>query len=260
MSDKNKREPIVRVPITGLRQPIFLKDVAHPDMNWETQYKKLNNYIKFVAGQVVSGLPSAVMSAEDLYQEGLILLYTCFEKYKLKPENEFQALFKTSCWRLLKGFCYKKKEFQTVDLDEVFDMGYDDNSILHIYEEYKLQQVRDLLKSDSVALSIFNEIIEPSKQTCWEAEMDFHRKECLKAQGKRVFATTEVEIKPEMVRRGLKLPIQEFNTALKLVRSTVYSVYSLDTDIKSYQESDTMTDEEFNSIYGQIQNIVSKIA
>ena len=196
MNEKIKREPItgLRQSIVGLRKPIKLEEVAEPDMNWDTQYNKLNNYVKFVAGQVVSGLPSAMMSSEDLYQEGLILLYTCFEKYKLKTESEFHAIFKASCWRLLKGFCYKKKEFQTVDLEEVFDIGFNDDSISELYEEYKIQQVIDLIQGNPNAINILNEILNPSYKTVWEAEMDFSRKECLKAQGKKAFSSSEQKI------------------------------------------------------------------
>ena len=266
--DEIKREPIVglrepiiglREPIIGLRTPIKLEDVADPNMCWDTQYKKLNNYIKFVAGQVVSGLTSSMMSSEDLYQEGLILLYTCFDKYKLKTESEFHAIFKASCWRLLKGFCYKKKEFQTVDLDEVFDTGYNDNVIADIYDEYRLQQVVDLLEGNQNALDIFREILNPSEKTWWEAEMDFSRKEMLKSQGKRVSMSSELEIKPAILRRSLGLSEVEFTTAFKLVQSGVYAVYSSDVDIKSYQETDTLSDEEFQKYYENLVGLVENI-
>lgn len=266
--DEFRREPLmglrisiigIRTPITGLRTPIKLEDVVEPDMNWDTQYKKLNNYIKYVAGQVVSGLPSAMMSAEDLYQEGLILLYNCFEKYKFKTEKEFHAIFKASCWRLLKGFCYKKKELQQVDLDTVYDLGYDDNAIIDMYEEFRIQQVVELLAGDQTAINILKEIISPSEKTVYEMQMDYYRKECLKAQGKKSCVPSEMEIKPVILRKSLGLTEKEFSTAFKKLQSEVYAVYAVDCDIKSYQESDSMSDEEFDSIYSNLMKTVKQI-
>lgn len=249
-----KREPIVglRKSIVGLRVPIMLDEVVDKEMNWDTQYKKLTNYIKFVAGQVAPGLPSSMMSSEDLYQEGLLLLYTCFEKYRLKSEQEFQSIFKASCWRLLKGFCYKKKEIQTVDLDEVFDMGYNDNVIADIYEEYRLQQVADLLAGNQNALNILKEILTPSDRTLWELQMDDARRETLKSQGQRVISSSELTIKPIVLRRALGLSATEFNIAFKETQSAVYAVYSGDVNIRSYQETDTMSDEEFEVYHNQL--------
>lgn len=263
-----KREPItglrkpitgLRQPITGLRVPIKLEDITDPNMTWDIQYTKLDNYIKHVAKQVVSGLPSAMMSAEDLYQEGLILLYRCFEKYKLKPENEFQALFKTSCWRLLRGKCYKKKEFKTVDLDEVYDVGLKDTSFNEMYDGIKLQQVKDALAGNELALKILEESVSPSKESLWQAQMDFYRKETMKLQGKRSFSVSTIEMKPEFIRRALKVSKKEFNEAFRLLQSEVYAVYSLDTDIKSYQETDTLSDEEFNTYYKELSEVINKL-
>lgn len=263
-----KREPIIglrkpitglRKPITGLRVPIKLEDIADPNMTWDIQYTKLDNYVKYVAGQVVSGLPSAMMSAEDLYQEGLILLYNCFEKYRLKPEKDFQSLFKTSCWRLLRGYCYKKKEFQTVDLEEVYDVGFKDTSFNEMYDGIKLQQVKDALAGNELALKILEEAVSPSKESLWQAQMDFYRKETMKLQGKRSFSVTTIEMKPEFIRRALKVSKEEFNEAFRLLQSEVYAVYSLDTDIKSYQETDTLSDEEFNTYYKELSDVISKL-
>ena len=258
-----KREPVtgLRNPITGLRVPISLEDVLDENMKWDIQFEKLTNYIKFVAGQVAPGLQSAMMSSEDLYQEGLLLLYTCFEKYKLKSEQEFQSIFKTSCWRLLRGFCYKKKEIPTVDLDEIFDMGYSDNVIADLYEEYRLQQVADLLEGNQNALNILKEIISPSDRTVWEMQMDYARHETLKQQGKKITVSSEMTVKPLILRRSLGLTITEFNSAFKETQSAVYAVYSGDTEIKNYTETDSMTDEEFeeryNALVSAIQNLKS---
>lgn len=241
MENIKKRQPItgLRQPITGLRVPIKLADIADPEMRWEIQYEKLNNYIKYVAGQVAPGIQSGSITAEDLYQEGLLKLYNQFNEYILKPETEFHYIFKASLWRHLKGMCYKKKEHQVVDLDEVFDngedaVGFTDDVFEEIYEENRISQVRELLSRCPVAESIFQELIEPSESTVLEAQKEFNDKIAKVASGKRKFVASEVEVKPDTVRKVLKIPKGEFNEYMRMIRSVVYSIYSQDTRINSY--------------------------
>lgn len=232
------RKPIVglRKPIVGLRKPLKLKDIIDPRMTWDTQYEAMNNYIKFAAGQVVSGLPSAMLGVDDLYQEGLILLYQCFEKYKLKPESEFQTLFKTSLWHKLRGFCYKKPELKTVDLEEVFDLGYSDSVIDDMYEEYRIKQVLELIKSSPIAVRIFQEVLYPSQGFVDALDIDIARKETLRNQGKNVHVPSEICFKKNILRRYLGVTENEFTNAFKQLQSSIYKIYSKDTEIENYKE------------------------
>jgi hypothetical protein len=262
MEPEIRRESIndLRKPITGIREAIRWSDVCDENMTWDTQYKKLNNYIKYIAGQVAPGLQSSMMSAEDLYQEGLLLLYTCFDKYKLKPENEFQAIFKSSCWRLLRGFCYKKKEVVTVDLDDCFDMGYTPDMIDEMYSQFQLKQVYELMAGNPDAIKIFNEFLKPSEKTFWEADMDYQRKLTLRSQGKSVSVPSDIRVRPLFVRKALSMTDKQFRAGFKVVQSSVFAVYNNDYTIKNYTEpDDSMTDEEFQERYNLLMATISKL-
>ena len=244
-----KRNPIIglresiqglRKSIVGLREPIDdISDLVDPNMKWDIQYKKLDNYIKFAAGQVVAGLPSAMLGSDDLYQEGLILLYQCFEKYKLKPEDEFHTLFKTSLWRKLRGFCYKKPEVKTVDLEEVFDLGYNDDTISDMYEEYRTQQVLELIKSSPIAVRIYQEVLYPSKGFVEALDMNMARRETVRDQGHNIHVSSELQFDKKILRKYLGITENEFSSAFKLLQSSVYEIYSEDTQITSYKEYKT---------------------
>lgn len=240
-----KRNPIIglrqpmlglRKPMTGLRQPLKLDDIRDSRMTWDIQYQALNNYIKFAAAQVVPGLPSSAMGVDDLYQEGLILLYQCFEKYKLKPEVEFQALFKASLWRKLRGFCYKKPEVKTVDLDEIFDLGYSDTVVSDMYEEYRIQQVLELIHSSPIAVKIFQEILYPSKGFVEALDMDMARKETIRDQGYGVHVASELQFKKGVLRKHLGLSENEFMDAFKQLQASIYEVYSEDVEVTNYNK------------------------
>lgn len=231
------RNPVqgLRTPIVGLRAPMKISDIADPRMTWDTQYEALNNYIKFAAGQVVSGLPSAMLGSDDLYQEGLILLYQCFEKYRLKPESEFQTLFKTSLWRKLRGFCYKKPEVKTVDLDEIFDLGYNDTVINDMYEEYRVQQVLELIKFSPIAVRIFQEVLYPSEGFVDALDMDMARKETIQSQGRNIHVPSELQFRKDILRKYLGVTENEFSEAFKQLQASVYEIYSEDSEITNYK-------------------------
>lgn len=237
----NKRNPIMglRKPIDGLRKPMNIADLADPRMTWDIQYGALNNYIKFAAAQVVSGLPSAMLGADDLYQEGLILLYQCFEQYRLKPESEFQTLFKTSLWRKLRGFCYKKPEVKTVDLDEIFDLGYSDTTISDMYDEYRLNQAIELLKSCPLAVKILEEVLYPSRGFVEALDMDMARKETIKDQGYNIHVPNELQFRKDVLRKYLGIAENEFSDAFKQLQSVIYKIYSEDVEITTYCEYST---------------------
>lgn len=231
------RNPIygLREPITGIREPLKLSDITDPKMTWDVQYSTLNNYIKYAAGQIVSSLPSAMLGSEDLYQEGLILLYQCFEKYRLKPESEFQALFKASLWHKLRGFCYKKPEVKTVDLEEVFNIGYTDKIIDDMYDEYRVKQVTEMIKSSPIALKIFQEIMYPSQGFVTALDMDMARKETIQKQGCNVHVPSEISFKKDVLRKYLGISESVFMDAFKQIQSSVYTVYSEDYQITNYK-------------------------
>lgn len=223
---------IIRTPITGLRVPIHLNE----PLIWEEQLSKFDNYIKFAAKQVVSGIDCCFHGADDLYQEGLLLLWQCFERYQYKTKQEFQFLFKSSLWRLLRDKAGKPNKEMT-DIEEVFEaeeIGYSDNSLEDMYEEYRMKQVYELLVGNPTAISILKELLNPSKVTVEECDKDMARKEMLKNQGARLNIPTSIEIKPVHIQRALNLTEEIYAKNFKLVQMAIYEVYARDYNIKSY--------------------------
>ena len=221
----------LRVPITGLRVPIHLGE----PLDWDEQFAKFENYIKFAAKQTFEGTPNSFYSSEDLYQEGLLLMWQCFEKYKYKPEKEFQYLFKSSLWRKLREKV-NKPNLETDDIDGLYDsedIGYTEDNLDDIFEEYRMKQVRELLSGNPTALVILEELVNPSEVTMNECDKDRNRKEMLKNQGKIIQLATTVEITGTHIQRALHLSEEVYKENFKLIQGAIYEVYSRDTDIKN---------------------------
>ena len=234
---------IQRIPIVGIRSPIIgierlpivglaVGDTATEELSWDDIYAQLVNYIKFAAKQVSEQYEtSSVNSAEDLFQEGQLLLYYCYTVYKDRSMNEFSALFKASLWRKLREIG-RKREFIQVDIEDAYDLGYSDNAVEDMYQEYKLQEVASLLEDSPVALTIFKEFVNPSSRTLWEAEMDVARKESLKEQNFAVSIPKSIQIKGVHIQRALEIPKIKFNENMKMVKNAVSEIYkSEDTDL-----------------------------
>lgn len=227
---------IQRIPIVGIRSPIIgierlpivglaAGDIATEELSWDDIYAQLVNYIKFAAKQVSEQYEtSSVNSAEDLFQEGQLLLYYCYTVYKDRSMNEFSALFKASLWRKLREIG-KKREFIQVDIEDAYDLGYSDNAVEDMYQEYKLQEVASLLEDSPVALTIFKEFVNPSSRTLWEAEMDVARKESLKEQNFAVSIPKSIQIKGVHIQRALEIPKIKFNENMKMVKNAVSEIY-----------------------------------
>ena len=193
-------------------------------LNFNEIYKELTNYIKFASKQVFLQNKNTVVSAEDLYQEGLLLLCECFKKYSDKDKTEFLTIFKTSLWRKLRDICFKKS-CVCLDLELAYDLGYTQDIVNDIYEEYKLKQIAELLKDDIIALTILKEFINPSKRTIWEAQMELNRKEMLKLQGSRNTAPRMVKIKSTHIKNAMGIKGTEFKKSYDLVKTMVSKVY-----------------------------------
>lgn len=225
-----KRVPIVninRVPIVGIeRLPIVgLSSDTTEELQWDDIYSQLVNYIKFASKQVAGQYETGVVnSAEDLFQEGQLLLYHCYTIYKNKSMNEFSALFKASLWRKLREIG-KKKAFIQVDIEDAYNLGYSDSVVEDMYQEYKLQQVASLLENSPIALTIFKEFVNPSNRTLWEAEMDVARKQSIKDQNYSVAVPKSIQIRGVHIQRALEIPKVRFNENFKLVKNIVSSVY-----------------------------------
>ena len=226
-----QRVPIVnvpRVPITGItRVPITgtTQDSPCKELQWDEVYNSLVNYIKFAAKQVAEQYQtSSVQSSEDLFQEGQLLLYHCYTIYKYKPMNQFSALFKASLWRKLREIG-KKKRFIQVDIEDAYEIGYTPEVVEDIYEDFRLQQLAEMLENEPIALTIVKEFINPSTRTLWEARMDIARKQMLKDQNYNVAVPKSISIRGVHIQRALEISKSSFTQNFKLVKESVNKVY-----------------------------------
>ena len=159
---------------------------------WEDVYNKYIKYIRYAASHTFSD--NCTMSHEDLFQEGQIVLYRCYITYSDRPDAEFGKLFKSSLWRELRKLA-NRSTVPTVDIESVMDIdltGYTEDIDESIYDSCYIDQVRQLIAGSDIAVQIFNEIINPSENTLFEAEMDVARRETLRAQGHKVLVPHSV--------------------------------------------------------------------
>lgn len=258
----NDRQAIqgIREPIAlNLREPIVLhqRQAIHKNdpLDWDKVYGQFDNYIKYAAKQVSTTSTSVIASAEDLYQEGLLLLWKCFEQYKYKDFTEFCYIFKASIWRQLRGLG-RKFEFNVIDIEEAYDVGYSEDMLEEIYDEYRMKQVMDMLKDSPVAVTILTELLTPSNGTFKQCEMDMARKETIQRQGYRVNVPSSLEVKGIHIQRALNLSKELYVENLRLIRKIVYKVYSPDTVIKSYAPTSDELDEMASGFMDETTNTV----
>lgn len=208
------------------RTPIIV-----PTLSWEEIYDKFVNLIKYASGQVIQNTNSGLISSEDLFQEGQLLLYECFMKYGNKSMEEFTYLFKASLWRKLRDVCNKESKWVLVDIEDAYDIGYTDEVVENMYENYLYQQVAEILKDSPIALTIFKEFVNPSLRTVWEAKMDVARKEMSKLQGKLKYSPNNVVINKTHIQKALEVSTRVFNENFNMVKDAVSVVYGYEYKI-----------------------------
>lgn len=236
-----ERVPIMRKAIHFTREPIHL-DL----LKWDDVYKVLNNYIKYASNQVACTATSRYSISEDLYQEGLLLLYQLWEQYKYLSLSDFLAVSKASIWRKLRKTAWKPG-LQFLEEDSEGDdspsssivdlISSSDDSFSTVYEHYKEQEVLQRLEDNLVAKKIFLELLCPSQETLWQQQMDIARKETVKSMGYRINVPKTVDLKGIYIQKALKLSNKLFKENFRLLQSVVYDVYAEDTEIKNYMAS-----------------------
>ena len=146
-----------------------------PKLTWDTVLEKFHKLIRFAARQQVnSHATENSVDAEDLYQEGLIKLYDCWQKWCVNPENnkdmdEFAPIFKVSLFRRMRQFTSSKPV--DIDLEGIEEWVGDssvEDPVERLYMEHGLSHLMDMLQSDT-ARSLLQELIEPSERTLFEA-------------------------------------------------------------------------------------------
>lgn len=209
--------------------------IRAPRLTWEEVYDEYVKLIHYASHNTLGqyrnwpAVSSGRISEEDLFQEGQLLLYKCWERYNKKTVEEFGYVFKASLWRHLRDVC-GKKEIYTCDISEAYELGYDQEVEEQMFEQFQLQQIAELLKGHPIALTILKEFLNPSKRTVWECKMDMARKRMLANQGKIGAAPKIMSINKHHIKRGMEISTVRFNQEYNLVKKAVKEVYACDPE------------------------------
>lgn len=197
-----------------------------PKLSWDDVVDQFDNLIKFAAKQQSekNQYMDKMLSAEDLYQEGMIKLYNCWEIWCNDPKNdkdmeEFGPIFRVSLFRHVKNEgC--KKTFNYVDLeDAIFNIEGEsgEDVVERMYRENGLRHLREMLTSP-IASRLLEELIEPSEETMFQVYADMERKKMLKSQGKRVNIPKDTTVRMKHIQRALQITSKQYDKAMEEIR------------------------------------------
>ncbi len=193
-------------------------------LTWEQVLDKFDNLIKFAARQQVeTRTTDNLVSAEDLYQEGLIKLYDCWKKWCVDPANnkdmdEFKPIFSTSLFRHMKKYSINKP--MSIDLADISESVGDPNvedTVEKLYRQHGLEHLHDMLRS-ATAKALLDELIEPSCATLFHMQADIRRKEMLKSQGKKVNVPKDTTVRMKHIQRALGITTKQYDLAMYEIR------------------------------------------
>lgn len=211
----------MRVPIKVERIPIMKER-----LDWDSVYDKFVNYIKFAASSVYNQFQTE--SAEDLFQEGQLMMYRCWLLYGDKPVEEFGPIFKASLWRKLREVS-GKKHHPTVDFDTLTEAGaepgYEKDMDAEIDESERFHKLVDMLSDQPIALTILKEFIAPGDRTLWEAQMERARKEMLQNQNYAVVVPSSIQPTKKTIRRGMEISMAKFDQHFAILKNAMREVY-----------------------------------
>lgn len=211
----------MRVPIKVNRLPIMKER-----LDWDSVYDKFVNYIKFAASSVYNQFQTE--SAEDLFQEGQLMMYRCWLLYGNKPIEEFGPIFKASLWRKLREVS-GKKHHPTVDFDTLIEAGaepgYEKDMDVEIDESERFHKLVDMLSDQPIALTILKEFIAPGDRTLWEAQMERARKEMLQNQNYAVVVPSSIQPTKKTIRRGMEISMAKFDQYFAILKNAMREVY-----------------------------------
>ena len=196
-----KRQPIVGVE----RVPVSSKG-----LEWDDVYDKFINYIKYASKNVIQTEGSDFYTPEDLFQEGQLILYKCWQKYSDKEMDEFGKIFKASVWRKMRELV-RKLTLNCVDIENAFDIGYTDEVVDDIYQNEKLRHLAEMLKDNPIALTILKEFVNPSERTIWEATMEMERKQTLKSFNQMGSAPKTIQPTRTAIQRAMEISKPKFD-------------------------------------------------
>lgn len=191
--------------------------------SWENVYEAYYKYVRSAANKTYLQNRNVGLDADDLYQEGLMTLYDCYERYGHLSEGEFYAVFTKSVWRTVRrrvnvnrrnnhnSTPYDEIEFA---IGETQDVKYNEELLYDVYED--LSELKSQLSN--LAAAILCELINPSPKTYWYAEADYFRKEFAKKQGKSKNALKRIRPNNRHIRKALGITTTQFERAMREIR------------------------------------------
>lgn len=193
-------------------------------VTWEMVVTKFEDLVKFAASQQVRNYGSDTMvSAEDLYQEGMIKLYDCWMIWcvdKNKGMDEFGPIFKTSLFRVVRNKGKKASKSVFIDIEDASHTLMDENAddtVERLHQTEGILKLKNMLNSE-IAVRILEELAEPSPRTLWEVWADLKRKETLKSQGKRVNIPKDNTVRMKHIIRSLGITGKQYDVAMLEIR------------------------------------------
>jgi hypothetical protein len=197
------------------------KDGQPLKLTWDAVVKQFQNLVKHAAKQQVLNYGvDNMMSAEDLYQEGMIKLYDCWEIWcvgRNKDMDEFGPIFRKSLYRCVqKGSTANKPSFVDIE-DTANTLKADDvDTVERMYREEGLETLANNL-GDTARL-LLEELIEPSPRTLFEVWADIERKKMVKSQGKRVNIPKDNTVRMKHIIRSLGITQKQYDVAMLEIR------------------------------------------
>lgn len=186
-------------------------------LTWEEVQTQFENLVKFAAKNVYTTTINVdnSVSAEDLFQIGMLKLYDCWTRYNHLTMEEFKYVFNKTLFRAVRRGA---KTSNAIDLElavqnESVEPDYDEK--LELSEG--LEELKKSLESP-IAIAILQELIEPSPRTLWEVWADKARKENLKRQGKNVNIPKNNDVKMKHIRLALGITQKQFDIGILEIR------------------------------------------
>lgn len=188
-------------------------------LSWEHIVGKFERLIKFAARKRIENNPTdGMISAEDLFQDGMIQLYDSWINYGHKPEEEFDQLFRASLWRRVKRSGGIQRN--NIDLSDVSDTLKDENNIDMVekmYVGHGIEHLKTLL-TNPLSIRLVDELTDPSDRTHFEVWADIKRKEMLKSQGKKINVPKDNTIRMKHIIRSLGITTKQYDIAMYEIR------------------------------------------
>lgn len=204
---------------TGIREDIKL--------SWDDVVEQFENLVKFAAKQQIDNNSygtDSMITAEDLFQEGMIKLYDCWVIWcvdRNKGMDEFGPIFRTSLFRLMKNKGRKKGSVPTfIDIEDtensIKDEGADD-TVERLYQEAGILKLRELLTTD-IAKRVLDELADPSPNTLYQVWADTKRREMIKSQGRKVNIPKDNTVRMKHIIRSLQITEKQCDVAMVEIR------------------------------------------